>query len=311
MALQKNRLPKWINYNHLYYFWVVAREGSMVRAAEELLVSQPTISCQIRELEEMFGKKLFDRTGKGLALTDAGRVVFNYARDIFTLGQEMLNTMEHEQTQPVRLAVGIVDVIPKTVARLLLEPALRLEQPVRLICREDKSDRLLLDLAARRLDIVLSDAPIGTAVEVQGFSHLLGECGVTFFAAPATAAKARRKFPQSLNGAAMLLPADTTTMRRSLNVWFAARKISPLVVGEFDDGATLAAFGRADFGIFPVPSIVEDEVRQELGVAVVGRAETVRERYYAISVEAKLQHPAVVAVCDAARHELFGDGKRV
>lgn len=307
MAHKNQKLPKWINYNHLYYFWVVAREGSMVRAAEELLVSQPTISCQIRELEEMFGKRLFERTGKGLKLTDAGRVVFNYARDIFTLGQEMLNTMEHEQAQPLRMTVGIVDVIPKTVVRLLLEPALRL--PVRLICREDKADRLLLDLAARRLDIVLSDAPIGTAVEVQGFSHLLGECGVTFFAVPATAAKARRKFPQSLNGAPMLLPSDTTTMRRSLNAWFTARKISPLVVGEFDDGATLAAFGRADFGIFPVPSIMEDEVRQELGVAVVGRPESVRERYYAISLEAKLKHPAVVAVCEAARHELFREGK--
>lgn len=307
MAHKNQKLPKWINYNHLYYFWVVAREGSMVRAAEELLVSQPTISCQIRELEEMFGKRLFERTGKGLKLTDAGRVVFNYARDIFTLGQEMLNTMEHEQAQPLRMTVGIVDVIPKTVVRLLLEPALRL--PVRLICREDKADRLLLDLAARRLDIVLSDAPIGTAVEVQGFSHLLGECGVTFFAVPATAAKARRKFPQSLNGAPMLLPSDTTTMRRSLNAWFTARKISPLVVGEFDDGATLAAFGRADFGIFPVPSIMEDEVRQELGVAVVGRPESVRERYYAISLEAKLKHSAVVAVCEAARHELFREGK--
>jgi LysR family transcriptional activator of nhaA len=301
----KRHVRRWLNYNHLFYFWIVAREGSMMRAAEQLMVSQPTISCQIRELEEMFGKRLFDRTGRGLALTDAGRVVFNYAREIFTLGQELLNTMEHDQAQPLRMTVGIVDVIPKTVVRLLLAPALRLEQPVRLICREDKADRLLLDLAARRVDIVLSDAPIGNAVEVQGFNHLLGECGVTFFASPALAAKVRRKFPQSLNGAPMLLPSDTTTMRRSLNTWFTARKISPLVVGEFDDGATLAAFGRSELGVFPVPSIVEDEVREELRVAVVGRADTVRERYYAIATDAKLQHPAVIAVCDAARHELF------
>jgi LysR family transcriptional activator of nhaA len=305
LAQQKRRAPKWLNYNHLFYFWIVGREGSMVRAAEELMVSQPTISCQIKELEEMFGKRLFERTGRGLALTDAGRVVFNYAREIFTLGQELLNTMEHDQAQPLRMTVGIVDVIPKTVVRLLLTPALRLAQPVRLICREDKADRLLLDLAARRLDIVLSDAPIGNAVEVQGFNHLLGECGVTFFAAPAVASKVRRKFPHSLSGAPMLLPSDTTTMRRSLNAWFASRKISPLVVGEFDDGATLAAFGRSELGIFPAPSIVEDEVRDELGVAVVGRAETVRERYYAIATEAKLQHPAVVAICNSARHELF------
>jgi LysR family transcriptional activator of nhaA len=297
---------KTLNYHHLQYFWAVAREGSIVQAAEELRVSQPTISLQLKELERVLGRKLFERAGRGLALTDAGRVVYAYAQEIFALGQDLINAVEREPSdRALRLAVGIVDVIPKTLVYRLLAPVLRLAQPVHLICREDKGDRLLADLSANRFDVVLSDGPIGTAVQLRGFNHLLGECGVTFFGTPALADRYRRGFPRSLDRAPVLLPTDNTAMRRALNLWFETLRIHPLVIAEFDDGATMASFGRAGVGVFPAPSAVEDEVCREHAVKVVGRSDKVRERYYAITTEARLQHPAVVAIREAARTELF------
>src|SRR5678816_2265538 len=232
---------KWVNYNHLYYFWVVGREGGVVRASEELMVSQPTISNQLKELETALGHRLFERSGRGRILTEAGRTTFNYANQIFSLGQEMLNALEHQHAGPatLRLAVGVLDVIPKLVVRQLLAPALKLEQPVRLICREDKSDRLLADLAARRTDMVLSDSPIGTAVQVQGYNHLLAESSVSFFATKELASKYRRGFPKSLNGAPVLLPTDHTEVRRSLNLWFDSKRVHPIVTGEFYDTALM------------------------------------------------------------------------
>src|SRR3954471_8884653 len=289
---------KWLNYNHLHYFWVVAREGGVVRASEELLVSQPTISNQLKELEASLGHKLFDRVGRGLRLSEAGRVAFNYANEIFSLGQEMLNAPEHQPAGRVmRLAAGVVDVIPKPVARQLLAPATKLEQPVRLVCREDKSDRLLADLAARRIDLVLSDAPIGTAVQVEGFNHLLGESGVSFFADAELAARYRPGFPRSLNGAPLLLPSDHTQVRRSLNAWFDAKRIHPVVAGEFDDSALMFWFGRTGHGVFPAPTVIEADIRREMGLELVGRLRDVRERFYAITLEEKPKHPAVVAIC--------------
>jgi LysR family transcriptional regulator, transcriptional activator of nhaA len=289
---------KWLNYNHLHYFWVVAREGGVVRASEELLVSQPTISNQLKELEGSLGHRLFDRVGRGLRLTDAGRVAFNYANEIFSLGQEMLNALEHQPAGRVmRLAAGVVDVIPKPVARQLLSPATKLEQPVRLVCREDKSDRLLADLAARRIDLVLSDAPIGTAVQVEGYNHLLGESGVSFFADAGLAARYRPGFPKSLNGAPTLLPSDHTQVRRSLNAWFDAKRIHPVVAGEFDDSALMFWFGRTGHGVFPAPTVIEADIRREMGLELVGRLRDVRERFYAITLDEKPKHPAVVAIC--------------
>jgi LysR family transcriptional activator of nhaA len=297
---------KALNYHHLQYFWVVAREGSIVRAAEELRVSQPTISLQLKELEQSLDRKLFERAGRGLTLTEAGKVVYSYAQEIFALGQDLINAVEREPAdRSLRLAVGIVDVIPKTLVHRLLAPALRIAQPVHLICREDKGDRLLADLSAHRFDVVLSDGPIGTAVQLRGFNHLLGECGVTFFGTPKLATRYRRGFPRSLDGAPVLLPTDNTAMRRGLNQWFEALRIHPVVVAEFDDGATMASFGRAGDGIFPAPSAVEDEVCRENAVGVLGRSDRVRERYYAITNEARLQHPGVAAILEAARTELF------
>lgn len=296
---------KWLNYNHLYYFWVVAREGGVVRASKELMVSQPTISSQLKELEGSLGHRLFERAGRGLVLTEAGRVAFNYANEMFTLGQELTNALEHRPAgRPLKLAVGILDAIPKPVVRRLLEPALRLPQPARLVCREDKAERLLADLAARRTDVVLSDGPIGSAMPLRGYNHLLGESGVSFFAAPELAARYRRGFPKSLDGAPLLLPADHTQARRSLDLWLDARRVHPAVAGEFDDSALMFWFGRTGAGIFPAATVIAKDLQRELGVRLVGRTEEVRERYYAISTEQKLKHPAVVAICEAARREL-------
>lgn len=300
-----------LNYHHLHYFWVVAREGSIVRAAEELRVSQPTISLQLKELEGALGRKLFERAGRGLTLTEVGKVVYRYAQEIFALGEELLSAVEHQPTGPtLRLSVGIVDVIPKTVVRRLLAPALSLPQSTRLVCREDKADRLLADLAARRFDVVLSDAPIGTALQLRGFNHLLGECGLSFLAAPALAERYRRGFPRSLDGAPLLLPTESTAMRRGINLWLDALRVHPVVVGEFDDAATMATFGRAGVGVFPAPSFVEDEVRREHAVKLVGRTDRVRERYYAITTEARASHPAVAAIRDARHAELLTDPPR-
>jgi LysR family transcriptional activator of nhaA len=294
-----------LNYNHLYYFWMVAREGGIARAAEELMLSQPTISVQIKELENAVGQRLFDRVGRGLQLTEAGRVAFNYASEIFSLGQEMANALEHQrESRSLKLAVGVLDVLPKVVVRRVLEPALRLDQPVRLICREDKADRLLADLAARRTEMVLSDAPIGTAVQVEGFNHLLGESGVSFFANNDLAARLKRGFPKSLNGQPVLLPSDHTQVRRSLNHWFDSKRIHPLVAGEFDDSALMFWFGQTGTGAFPAPTSMEATIQRDFGVKLVGRAPDVRERVYAISMEEKPKHPAVVAVCAAARKSL-------
>lgn len=297
---------KWLNYNHLYYFWMTAREGSMVRASEELMVSQPTISTQLKELETALGHRLFERVGRGLVLTDAGRIAFNYANEIFSLGQELVNALEHQPAnRPLRLAVGIVDVIPKPVAQRLLEPAMRLPHPVRLMCREDKADRLLADLAARRLDMVLSDSPIGTAMGFRGFNHLLGECGVCFYGTPELAEQYAPRFPKSLDGAPMLLPTGHTAVRRALDVWFDSQRIHPLLVGDFDDSAMMFSFGQSGAGIFPAPSVVDGLIQTSLGVRLVGKTEQIHERFYAILAEENPQHPAVRAVRDAARRELF------
>ena len=214
---------EWLNYHHLLYFWMAAREGSISRASEELRLSQPTLSAQIRTLEEALGEKLFARVGRNLVLTDMGRIVFRYADEIFSLGRELMDTVQGRPTgQPVRFTVGIADVVPKLVAYRLLEPALQLAEPVRLICREDKPDRLLAALALNELDLVLSEAPIDPTIKVQAYSHVLGECGVTFFGTAALTKAYRPKFPQSLTGAPVLLPTDQSVLRRSLERWFAA-----------------------------------------------------------------------------------------
>ena len=298
---------EWLNYHHLLYFWVVACHGSVTRAAAELRLAQPTVSTQLRTLEAMLGEKLFARTGRRLVLTDVGRLVFRYADEIFGLGRELLETVKGRPTgQPMRLTVGIADAVPKLIAYRLLRPALAVAEPVRIICREDKPDRLLAELAIHELDLVLSDAPIGPTTKVRAFNHLLGECGVTFFGTPALARTCRRGFPRSLGGAPVLLPTDNTALRRSLDDWFESEDVRPRVVSEFEDSALLMAFGQAGMGLFPAPSAIERQVRSQYGVVVVGRLDAVCERFYAISGERRLKHPAVVAISEAARQRVFG-----
>lgn len=296
----------WLNYHHLLYFWMVVREGTVAKAGERLRLAQPTISGQLRTLEQALGEKLFVRSGRRLVLTDTGRVVYRYADEIFSIGRELLETLKGRPPgRPMRLIVGVADDVPKLIAYRLLQPALALPEPVSIVCHEDKPDRLLAQLAVHEVDVVISDAPVGSTVRLRAFSHALGECGISVFGAPPLARRYRKGFPRSLTGAPMLLPGENAALRRALDEWFAAAGIRPAVAGEFDDSALLKVFGQAGAGLFIAPSAIEAEVRKQYGVQLVGRIEPVRARFYAISVERRLKHPAVVAISEVARQKLF------
>jgi LysR family transcriptional activator of nhaA len=298
---------EWLNYHHLLYFWMVVRQGGIARAGAELHLRPSTLSTQIRQLEESLGEKLFTKEGRRLVPTDAGRLVYGYADEIFSLGREILEVVKRRRGPAgLRLTVGVADAIPKLVALRLLQPALKATAPVRIVCREDRHERLLSALALHELDLVLSDVPVSSAIGVRAFNHLLGECGVTFFATPAVADRLRGRFPQNLGGARFLLPTENSSLRRSLDGWFDANSIRPAVVGEFEDDALLKAFGQADLGAFAAPSVIEREVVRQHRVRVLGRTDGIRERFYAISAERRLKHPAVVAISEAARSKLFG-----
>jgi LysR family transcriptional activator of nhaA len=295
---------EWLNYHHLLYFWTVARTGSIAAASEELRLAAPTISNQIRKLETSLGEKLLRRSGRGLVLTDRGRIAMRYADDIFALGRDFTNAMKDRPTgRPLRLCVGISDVVPKLIAYKIVEPAFKLRMPVRIICREDRPDHLLADLALHEYDVVLSDSPASPAAKIRAFSHLLGECGVSFFASN-TVRLEHRHFPKCMDGTRFLVPTDNSAFRRRLDEWFVAHNIHPVVVGEFQDAALLRAFAEQGFGVFAAPSILEAQLRR-YGFKRIGQTDEIRARFYAITVERKLQHPAVLAICEAAQHKLF------
>jgi LysR family transcriptional activator of nhaA len=297
---------EWLNYHHLYYFWTVARTGSIRQAGRELRVSSPAISTQLSQLETSLDEQLFIKAGRGLELTEVGRIVFHYAQDIFSLGREMMDTVKGRPTgRPYRLVIGIVDVLPKMIAQWLIEPALQLREEVRIDCREGSTDQLVTQLATHELDVVLSDVPVNPAIKVGAYSHLLGECGTTFVATPKVARSLKNDFPRSLHQAAMLLPTAATGIRRNLDFWFSSQDIQPVIAGEFQDYAMLSAFGQAGRGVFPIPSVFEQEMKQESSLQNIGHTEDVRNRFYAISVERRLKHPAVLAICDTARRQLF------
>jgi LysR family transcriptional activator of nhaA len=303
----------WLNYHHLLYFWTVARAGTIAAASKELHLSQPTISTQLKTLEEALGQKLFVRQGRRLVLTDVGQTAFRYADEIFRLGKELQKALETGSAtgSGLRFAVGVADVIPKLVAERLLEPAFEAVGQLQLECHEGPLPQLLGQLALHELDVVLSDAPAPADIKVKAFSHALGESGTTFFGRGALAGPLRRGFPKSLGGAPMLLPSRSTTVRRQLEVWLDALEVRPKVVAEFDDSALLMAFGMRGRGVFAAPTVIEDEVCRQFDVQVVGRTEDVTERFWAISVERRLRHPAVLALADSARRELFAnDSKR-
>jgi LysR family transcriptional activator of nhaA len=296
----------WLNYHHLLYFWTVARLGTIAAASKELHLSQPTISTQLKTLEESLGQKLFQRQGRRLALTDVGRTTYRYADDIFRLGRELQESLARGTVgHQVRFTVGVADVIPKLVAERLLEPAFDAVPELHLECLEWPLPSLLGRLALHELDVVLADQPAPPDVKVRAFSHRLGESGMSLFGSRAFAGLAK-KFPHSLDGAPMLLPSLGTAIRASLDTWLQKLGARPRIVGEFDDSALTKVFGRRGRGVFVAPTAIEDEVLSSGDLVVLGRTPEVRQTYYAISVERRLRHPAVVAVAESARKELFG-----
>ena len=302
---------EWMNYHHLLYFWTVVRTGGVANAARELRLAQPTVSGQIRALEHALGEKLLERSGRRIVPTEVGRMVFGYAEEIFAAGRELQDALKGRPTgRPARLIVGIVDAMPKAIVRRLLEPALALAEPIRMTCHEDKAEVLLADLAVYQLDLVLADAPVPPSIKIKAYSHLLGETGVTWFASPKLATAHRKQFPMSLDGAPVLLPTENTSLRRDLERWFDEIGVRPNIVAEFADSALLKTFGQTGVGLFAAPTVVEAEIQRQYAVKAIGRAGEVRERFYAISVERRLTNPAVVAITEQARDELFAEGGR-
>ena len=296
----------WLNYHHLLYFYTVAREGGVVRAAEVLNLAQPTVSTQLRTLERALGERLFERRGRGLVLTDAGRLAYRYAEEIFALGREFQDVLGGRPTgRPARLTVGIADAVPKLVAFRLLDAVRLMPDPPLITCLDDTPERLLSRLAAHEVDLVIADTPPGPASPVRVYAHVLGECGVTVFGTPDLVAARRRRFPQSLDGAPFLLPTEQAALRRQLDQWFDRQNIRPLVQGQFADSALLKTFGQAGVGLFASPTAIEAEIRRQYGVRVVGRIDDVRETFYAITAERKVKHPAVVRLTELAQKRLF------
>ena len=295
-----------LNYHHLRLFQAVAREGNLTRASARLYLTPQTVSSQIRALEAAMGEPMFKRSGRRMILTDAGSLALSYADEIFALGQELQETLRGQPAgRPLRLFVGSPEGMPKLIVHRLLEPAMHLEEAVQIVCRERNPTELLADLAMHRLDVVLADCPIPPSAKVRAYNHLLGSCGICFMAKPAMATSLRKNFPDSLNEAPVLLPTGEAVVRRNLDHWFESKGLRPKVVGEFEDSALLKSFGQAGEGFFAVPSVVESEVARQYQVKTIGRTEEVSESYYAISVERRVRHPAVVAICETARTALF------
>jgi LysR family transcriptional regulator, transcriptional activator of nhaA len=296
---------EWLNYHHLLYFWSVAKHGTVAKACEELLLAQPTLSAQIRVLEDTLGEKLFVRSGRRLVLTEMGRIVFSYADDIFSLGRDLMNTVKGRGSgKPIRLVVGIADAVPKLLATRILASALKLSPNVQLVCWEDKLDRLLADLAIHSLDLIISDCPAPPSISIQAANHIMGESGLSLFGTAKLAARYRRKFPQSLEGAPVLLPTSNAMQRGLLDAWFTRNNIHPRLIAEIQDSATLKAFGHGGYGIFPGPTVLEKQIRRQYQVEVLGQMDAVKQRFYAITMERRIKHPVVMAIVASARQDL-------
>ncbi|MFT3830586.1 MAG: LysR family transcriptional regulator [Opitutaceae bacterium] len=296
----------WLNFHHLRYFWTVAKEGGLQQAADKLHVSPPSISAQIRELEEALDVKLFRRSGRRNVLTDAGQIALRHAEEIFGLGNDLVSSLRQRPTaRALKLHVGVADSLPKLVTYEILKPALELPG-VHLVCREGKIEELLGQLGLHRLDIVLADEPASSSVKFRAFNHRLGESAVAFCAAPSLAGRLRRGFPKSLDDAPALLPVENTPLRRALETWFRARRVTPRVIGEFEDLALMKVLAAEEQGFVPVPSVVLRESIERYGLREIGAAENCREEFYAITAERKISHPAVTVLTDHARRLVFG-----
>jgi LysR family transcriptional activator of nhaA len=296
----------WLNYHHLHYFWLVAREGTLTAAAEKLRLSPSTVSTQIRQLEAQIGEPLFHRQGRGLVLTDLGRTTLAYADRIFSVGRELRELLARGggAAGPRQLRVGVADILPKLVAWRFLEPALHMAEAVHLVCRADAPEALVAALAVHEIDVVLTDAPVGLARGVRAYTHPFGGSAVGLYATPALAADLRRAFPDTLAGSPMLLPSEGTTLRRGLDRWLAARSLRPLVVAEFEDSALLKTFGQASVGSFAMPILIEDELIARFGVERVGLLDGLEERFFATTMHREPSHPAVRRLLEAAGQRL-------
>lgn len=294
-----------LNYKHLHYFWVAAKQGGIARASEHLHITPQTISGQITLLEEQLGTALFHKVGRKLELTDTGRLVLSYADEIFSLGDELRDVLTQDALRrPQQLKIGIADVVPKTIAHRLLEPALTLDEPIRIVCKENSLKELLAELVLHRLDLVIADAPIPTDIGIRGFSHSLGESGLSFMANPSLAAGLGSEFPANLHGQPLLIAGEQSVMFTRMQQWLDQHHIQPNVVGEFDDSALMKAFGQAGTGIFAVPTAIAEEVANQYGVIEIGATNDIREQFYAISIQKRISNPAVVAITEAAREWL-------
>jgi LysR family transcriptional activator of nhaA len=295
-----------LNYHHLLYFWMTAREGTIQKAAARLHVGQPAISTQLRQLEKSLGQKLFRKSGRTLELTETGRLAWRYADEIFSLGQELTDAVRgHPAGQSPRFAVGVVDALPKLMARRLLEPALQLSPDLRLICTEENLPLLLEQLTAHQIDLVLSDSPVTASMNVRAFNHPLGDSAVGLFGVRKLARRVRTDFPQSLNNTPMLLPDRSTALRRSLDGWLQQHDLHPLIRGEFSDKALMKAFGLTGEGLFPGTMAIADEICRQYDVELAAELPHVREQFFAISAERRIKHPAVLAIASTARKDLF------
>lgn len=296
---------RWLNYHHLLYFWTVAREGSVTKACRVLHLTQPTVSAQLKALERSVKAPLFERRGRSMILTEAGKTVYRYADEIFSLGRELEDVVRGRPAGgAIRFVVGVAEALPKLVVHRLLRPAFHVDGDVRVTCIDGAPDRLLAQLSLHEIDLVLSDSPANPQLGLRVFNHLLGESGVTFFGDAGLIKRCRRGFPRSLDDAPFLMPMGNSVLGRSLEQWFDDHGIRPRIRGEFADSALLKVFGAEGEGVFAAPSVVEEEVVRAYRVGVVGRAEKLRERFYAISVEKRMQHPAVVAISKSARQSL-------
>jgi LysR family transcriptional activator of nhaA len=296
-----------MNFKHLHYFWVAAKAGGVMRAGEQLHTTPQTLSGQIKLLEEQFGHKLFRKSGRNLELTEAGRVALGYADQIFTLGAELETHVREARgaTRVLEFRVGVADSVAKSMAYRLLEPALNMPQNTRLICSEGKFADLLAQLALHKLDLVLADEPMSSRVSVKAFNHPLGRTPASFFCTPELQAKLKGDFPQCLNGTPMLIQGAGTAIRQQFEAWLTKHQLNPKIVGEFDDGALIKEFGRQGRGVFMVPRVLEDEIKSQLNVHLIGRTDEMVNEFFAVSVERRISHPCVVAITETAREQLF------